>query len=142
MYRKRITYEDFDGTTRTEEFLFNMTETELTKWSMETSGGMLQQINRITDSKNEVELFKLFDEIIDRSYGIKTPNGRGFVKTPEALADFKATEAYNLFYMELVTDAKVASDFVNGVVPAKLREKARAAAAAKQATDNTVALPQ
>ena len=55
--------------------------------------------------------------MIQKSYGVKTPDGRGFVKRPEDLEAFMATEAYSELFMELVTNATAAAEFVNGIMP-------------------------
>ena len=40
--------------------------------------------------------------------------------------EFKETEAYSQLFMKLATDADAAAKFVNGIIPAKLAERAKA----------------
>lgn len=139
MITKTINYTDFNNVERTETFYFNMTDAELTAWEKSVDGGMSQHIMDIINAKNEKELILLFQDIIDRSYGKKSADGRRFEKNAEILADFKSTQAYSDLYMSLVTDANKATEFVNALVPKK-----RAAAAANDATasaNSVVALP-
>lgn len=117
MYVKELTYTDFDGNERTEEFRFNLTLQEVTNMQLSTVGGLDAYIKKISAEQDIPKTIKLFQELIDLSYGIKSPDGKKFVKTKEALEDFKATQAYSDFYMSLINDVKAATDFVNGITP-------------------------
>lgn len=117
MYRREAEYVDFDGNKRKETFYFNLTEAEILKMEWNTSGGLAYKLMRIINKKDGVEIMKVFDEIIDASYGVKSPDGRTFMKTPEALAEFKATTAYNDLYKEICTDSDKAIEFINQIIP-------------------------
>lgn len=117
MYKKTMTYKDFDGNERTEDFYFNLTPQECTEMQLSTKGGFANYVQRILDAKDTPEIIKVFKELIDVSYGAKSPDGRKFVKNEEVLADFKATQAYSDLYMLLGTDDKAAAEFVNAVIP-------------------------
>ena len=123
MIKKTITYTDYVGTERTEDFYFNLTEAEVVKMEMSTSGGLAEKIQRIIAAKDQPAIIEVFEDLIKKSFGVKTPDGRGFVKRPEDFEMFAATEAYSTLFMELATDAEAAAAFVNGIVPAK-KEKA------------------
>lgn len=117
MIKKTITYTDYDGNERTEDFYFNLTKAEVMEMEMMTDGGLEKTINKIiqtTDTKRIIELFK---SIILKSYGEKSLDGRRFIKNDEIREAFSQTEAYSQLFMELATDAKAASEFVNGVIP-------------------------
>lgn len=117
MLVKEMTYKDFEGVERKETFCFNLTEAEILKMEWATSGGLANKLQKIMDKKDGVEVMKTFDEIIDAAYGVKSDDGRLFTKTPEALAEFKATQAYSDLYKKLCTDAEAAIDFVNAIIP-------------------------
>lgn len=117
MIKKTITYKDFNGNDRTEEFYFNLTKAEVTRMEMSTTGGMAEMIQRVIAAQDAPSLIQIFEEMIQKSYGVKTPDGRGFVKRQEDLENFMATEAYSQLFMELVTDADSAAEFVNGIIP-------------------------
>lgn len=117
MYKKTMTYTDFNGNTRTEDFYFNLTRAECTRMEMTTTGGMSEMIERIIAAQDVPSLITIFEDMIQKSYGVKTPDGRGFVKRKEDLDAFMATEAYSDLYMELVTNADAASDFINHIIP-------------------------
>nr|DAO14375.1 MAG TPA: hypothetical protein [Caudoviricetes sp.] len=117
MVKKTITYTDYNGTERTEDFYFNLTEAEVTELNLSMEGGMQAYIQKIVDAKSQLELVKLFKKIVLMSYGKKSLDGRLFVKNDDITAEFLAHPAYSQIYMELVTDEKKASEFVNGIIP-------------------------
>lgn len=126
MIVKRIKYTDYDGNEREEDFRFNLSESELMKMEFDTEGGMEALINKIIDEKDSKKIGELFDKIILMSYGEKSADGKRFVKSPELSKAFSETEAYNVLYMELLTDEKAAAAFVNGLVPTKIANEMQA----------------
>ena len=131
MIKKTITYSDYNGTERTEDFYFNLTKAEITKMELSIKGGLAEMIKRIVDAQDTPAIIEVFEDLIKRSYGVKTPDGRGFVKKVEDLEAFMSTEAYSQLFMELATDAEAAAAFVNGVVPADMAKQVAAEAAKK-----------
>ncbi len=127
MLKKTITYTDYDGVERTEDFYFNLSKAELTDMQLSTEGGLLTIIKKIVNEKNTPELIRLFKKIILAAYGKKSDDGRRFTKNDEIREDFMSTEAYSIIYMELVSDPDKASEFVNGILPADLAAKANEA---------------
>lgn len=126
MYKKTITYEDYDGNERTEDFFFNLSQAELMEMDFSASGGLEKFIHRIIESQDSKRLIELFKEIIMKSYGEKSLDGKSFLKRRDghALADdFAQTEAYSELFMELATDDKAATEFINGIIPRKLAEE-------------------
>ena len=120
MYKKTVTYTDYDGNERTEDFYFNLTKAELMKMEIGTSGGMAEMINRVINAQDGPTLISLFEELVLRAYGEKSPDGRRFMKNDEIRNAFKETEAYSTIFMELATNDEEASKFINGIVPADL----------------------
>lgn len=123
MIKKTIPYTDYNGNERTEDHYFNLTKAEITKMELSIKGGLAEMIKRIVDAQDTPAIIEVFEDLIKRSYGVKTPDGRGFVKRPEDLEAFMATEAYSQLFMELATDADAAAAFVNGIVPADMAKQ-------------------
>lgn len=122
MYTEKRKYTDYNGNEREEEIMFDLSEAEVLEMEMETEGGMEQHINRIIAAQNSKELIHIFKSIIDKAYGVKSPDGRRFIKTPEVLAEFKQTRAYSDLFMKLATDDKYAAEFIEKVMP-KVKDK-------------------
>lgn len=89
-------------------------------------------IHRITAAQDGRQIIETFKQIIRKAYGVKSADGRRFIKNQEVWDEFAQTEAYSKLFMELATDAKAASAFVNGIVPAVSDNSAPAAAPALQ----------
>jgi len=117
MLKKTITYKDFDGNERTENFWFNLSKAECMEMELSTNGGMQQMIERIVSERDNEKIVKIFKDIILKSYGKKSDDGKHFYKSPEISADFAATEAYSELFMELATDADAAAKFITAVLP-------------------------
>lgn len=117
MLKKTITYVDYNGVERTEDFYFNLTKAEVVE--MESSyNGLIDAFNRIIKAEKTSDLVEIFKDLIKRSYGEKSPDGRRFVKSQEIFETFSQTEAYSQLFMKLATDDKAASEFMGGLLAA------------------------
>lgn len=121
MLKKSITFTDYDGNERTEEHYFNLNKSEVIKW-FTTSGDYTldKAVKRLYSERNGKKIMEIFEDLIHRSYGKKSLDGRKFEKTEEIWNDFYQTEAYSSLFIELVTDAHKAADFVNAIIPGDL----------------------
>ena len=117
MIKKTVTYTDFNGTTRTEDFYFNLTQAELVEMEVGVSGGMKEMLEKIIAEKDQRRMFEYFKEMVIKAYGVKTPDGRGFEKSDKIRNSFAPTEAYSIIFMELATNTEKAIEFVNGIIP-------------------------
>lgn len=121
MLKKTITYTDYNGVERIEDFYFNLTEAELMEMEMSTEGGMEAYLNKIVSTQDKPTLIKLFKEIILKSYGEKSLDGKYFDKSEKLSNAFSHTEAYSILYMELATSDEAAALFINGVIPQNVK---------------------
>lgn len=117
MLKRTITYTDYEGNTRTEDFYFNLSQAEVMKMEMSEDGGLEKLLKKIIADQNHTKIVEYFDDFIMRAYGEKSPDGKRFVKSPELSKAFSETEAYSILFMELCTDAKAIAAFVNAVLP-------------------------
>ena len=117
MLKKTITYIDYNGVERTEDFYFNLSKAEVLELEMGTTGGLTEMINKIVAAQDTPTLVKIFKDLVLRAYGEKSPDGKRFIKSDEIRDAFSQTEAYSNLFMELATDAEAASKFFNGIIP-------------------------
>lgn len=117
MLKKTIAFTDYLGNDREEDFYFHLNKAEVTEMQLEIDGGLTGMLNRIIQKKSGPDIIKTFKMLIMRSYGVPSPDGRKFMKSKEITEDFLQTEAYNNFFMELVTDAGKAADFIRDILP-------------------------
>lgn len=114
---KTITYEDFDGNTLTEDFYFKLSEAEVIEWEMSEAGGITQTIKRITAAMDAPAIMKYFKKLIEVSYGVKSPDAKRIIKSPELTKAFMETNAYSELVMELLSVQGAAEEFVRGMLP-------------------------
>ena len=121
MLCKKIKYIDYNGVEREEEFYFNLSKAEIMKW-LTTNGAYTIDtvINKMIETENVRDMVGEFEFLIQTAYGEKSMDGKRFIKSPEVKANFIESEAYSVLFMELVGDAKKASDFFNAIIPADL----------------------
>lgn len=138
MLKKTITYTDYEGNQRTEDFYFNLTKAELTIMDLSVPGGINKKLQRISQEMDVPLIMETFRSFILDSYGKVSDDGRRFIKSEELKKEFEQTEAYSELFMEMCTDANAAAEFLAGIVPKDFGEQFRKAA--KEA--NITALPQ
>lgn len=120
MLTKKITYTDFNGEQQTEKFYFNLSKAELLEMEIGKNGGYQNYLKRLINSRNQEEIASIFKMFILKSYGIKSDDGKRFIKSEEISKEFEQTDAYSELYCELVTDTKKAAEFFNGLIPQAL----------------------
>lgn len=120
MLKKTLTYEDFDGNQRTEDFYFNLTKAEIMEMELSATGGLEATINKIISAQEGKEIMDLFKSIVIKAYGEKSLDGKTFDKSEEAKNRFINSQAYSDIFMELATNADEATKFFNGIIPKDL----------------------
>lgn len=127
MFTKTFTYTDYNGVERKETHYFNLNKAEVMEMEMSTKGGLAEMIQRIIDAQDAPAIIKVFKDLIRKSYGVKSADGKRFIKNDELWEEFEQTEAYSQLFMELAQNADAASKFINAIVPADLNQQANAA---------------
>ncbi len=117
MLKKTITYVDYDGNERTEDFYFNLSKAELIEIETSNNGGLSKMIEKLVAEQDMKRIVEIFKDIILKAYGEKSLDGKRFVKSAELRDSFEQTEAYSQLFMELATNAESAAAFVNGITP-------------------------
>ena len=118
MLKKTIKYTDYNGVERTEDFYFNLTKAEVTELEISEKGRMSNMLKQLVTTNDEKKIVEIFKSIIVKSYGVKSVDGKRFIKNPEVLDDFMQSEAYSELFMEMAQDASKAEVFMNGIIPA------------------------
>lgn len=123
MLKKTITYTDYNGVERTEDFYFYLSKADLMEMEMGTTGGFAEMIQKVVNAQDAPAIIKIFKDLILKAYGEKSADGKRFIKNDEIRDAFSQTEAYSQLFMELATDSDAAAKFVNGIMPADVSEK-------------------
>lgn len=125
MLKKTITYTDYNGVERTEDFRFNLSKAEVMEMELSTTGGLAEMIKKVVAAQDAPSIIKIFKDLVLKAYGEVSPDGKRFIKSEENAIAFSQTEAYSQIFMELAQDADKAAEFVNGIVPAQEEEKVK-----------------
>lgn len=123
MLKKTITYTDWNGVSRTEDFYFNLSKPEIVRMQASEKGGYDAQLNSIAKGGDPKTIMRFFEDFIYHAYGEKSEDGRRFIKSDEISQAFMETPAYEKLFEELVTSADVAGEFVNAVMNAENTSK-------------------
>lgn len=127
MVKKTVTYPDFEGKEVTKDFYFNLSKMEFRVLDRKIPGGLQNMIDQIMKEKDEDRLIDLLDILILESYGEKAEDGR-FVKEDRVgrrlSSFFKVSEAWDVLFMNLVSNEKELNEFLMGIVPKDVAEKA------------------
>lgn len=134
MYRDHRTYVDFNGVERTEDFYFNLSKAEIADMELSTTGGIKDMVNKILEAKDQAKLVSLFKDLIRMAYGVKSEDGRNFIKNDKVREDYFSTNAYSDLYMELATNDQFASQFFEAILPVTATDS-------ESNTDNAKELP-
>lgn len=122
MFKKTITFEDFNGEKVSKDFYFHMSKAELL--AMAADGDvMVERIKRIIASKDGAAIIKEFRELIEDSVGMRSEDGERFIKDPVAVSNLVDSPAFDELLMELCTDAKASAEFVRQLVPEKMQKE-------------------
>lgn len=117
MIKKEIKFTDFNGEERTEDFYFNLSKAELAEMEVTTEGGLKNRLEKIIESKDNKEIFLTFKDIIKRAFGVKSEDGRRFIKSEEMTEEFMQTEAFSELFVQLAENPDEANAFISGVIP-------------------------
>lgn len=142
MIKKTITYEDYNGVTRTEDFYFNLNQAELTEMELGVDGGLTSFILKMAQKQKIPTMIDLVKKLILKSYGEKSDDGRRFIKSEELSKEFEQTEAFSSLYVELISDSDATLAFMKGILPAKLAEKFNTEDAIKAAKEAGITIPE
>ena len=126
MYKKTIKYVDYNGLNREEDFYFNLNKAEIAEMNMRASGNLVETYQKIVNAKDYNALVDIFKDLIRKSYGVKSEDGKHFIKNEQVFLDFAQTEAYSELFVELASDAEAAAEFFNGIIPSANTTKAAA----------------
>ncbi len=120
MYKTDITYTDFDGNEFTETFYFNLSKAELLQLELMYPEGYQVYLQRLLDEGNRRGLIAAFNDIITRSYGERSDDGKRFIKSPEISSAFMSSEAFSELFMRMITEEGYANKFISAVLPKDL----------------------
>lgn len=131
MFKKTIEYSDWDGNVHVETFYFNMTKVELMEnlTLQETLEKLVEDISGDERELKPAEIQRILDAvrtIMKLSYGVRSEDGKRFIKSDDVWEEFTQTAAYDAILMELFTTDDGAMSFIRGIIPPDLMNQVNA----------------
>lgn len=133
MFKKNVTFKDYEGQQRSIDLYFNLSKAEIAEMEMNESkmaadggitGGLQDKLDQITKGGSGAEILKAFKDIVFMAYGRKEHDpdmGTIFNKSAELSKRFENSAAYPEFFMWLIDSEDNAAIFVNEALPADFR---------------------
>lgn len=122
MYKKTFTYTDFNGNSVTEDAYFNLTRTEIMTMDLEMYGGFAEYLTKIVNTNDAPKMTEWYRKFIRKCVGIKSDDGRRFMKSEAISDEFEQTPMYDQLFIELTTDKGAAAEFIDNIIPAEVRD--------------------
>lgn len=116
MLKKTIKYTNFLGNEVEDTLFFNLSQDELMEMELSKEGGLSSTIQRIVDAQDTPKIIAMFKDILLKSYGEVSEDGKRFIKNDQLREEFQQSKAYSELFMELATDADAATKFIEGVI--------------------------
>lgn len=123
MIKKTLKYNDFDGNPVTEDFYFGLSKAELAEMALAEDGGFRDRLQALVDGGDAKKIMHEFKGIVAMTVGKRSADGKRFAKSDDISADFMQSNAYSELFMELVSNASFAADFMNGIMPSDMVEQ-------------------
>lgn len=117
MFTVNVTYIDFDDQEYTERLYFNMTKVEFMRWQAESGDNLTERMKTALEKHDSSKIMDYFEELIRRSYGEKSDDGKRFVKDPQKTRDFMTSAAYDELFWRITQNQEECNAFMRGVLP-------------------------
>ena len=117
MYRKKITYTNFNDEVVEKEYYFNLTPAEVMEMSLSEEGGLEARIEKIINERDTTKIYPMLKNIVLMSYGVRSLNGDRFEKSEAMSEAFSHTNAFSDLMISFFEDIQNAIDFMNGIAP-------------------------
>lgn len=124
MFKETVTYEDFNGDMQTDILYFNLSKSEMMDMEASVEGGYAKFLEEIVNSEDKVSIMNAFLDLIKKSYGIKSEDGKRFIKNEAIVSEFEQSLAFEAFFEKLLNgDETYVNSFVTGIMPKDLVSK-------------------
>jgi hypothetical protein len=126
--KKTVSYEDFNGEQVREDLFFHLSKPELVELELEFQpDGLAAAMQKMQDEEDGRAIFFTFKNIIVKSYGKRSADGKRFVKNDDIRQEFESSKAWETIFDEFITDPNTMNEFILGVIPLDLVSEAEAA---------------
>lgn len=122
MLKKTIKFLNLEGTEIERDYYFHLGDAELAEMAF-SADSMEARLDRIMAAKDGEAIMNEFRAIIRKSIGMRSDDGISFIKNDDIADRFMGSNAFDVLFFELLTDAKKSAAFIEGLVPANMQER-------------------
>ena len=116
MLKQRVKYQGFDGELIEEDLYFNLTRMDLIELNDRyESKDMAAYIDKIVKEKNIKKLYKVLKDIVLMAYGVKSEDGKRFIKNQTVKDEFAESLAFSQLIEDFHETDTSMSDFITGI---------------------------
>jgi arsenate reductase-like glutaredoxin family protein len=116
MFKKTLSYTNYNGVPVTETLYFNYTKPELLRLHQKyDTQDLSEKFQEIANTRDPNQMLPLIEDIIIGSYGEKSSDGKAFMKSSEIASKFENSIAYAELFETLLTNENELIAFVNGL---------------------------
>lgn len=105
-------YHDVDGVEQTGESYFNITRREAITLMAKYGEDIMGYVNKLTP----IEVIDFFEELVLLAYGVRSEDGKKFIKNPEISEEYKQTLEFDQLILDLMLDETKSEAFVLGTL--------------------------
>ncbi len=110
MLHKKVTYTNYNGEVVNEDVYFNLTSMELVKMEAKYEMSIPDKIKEVTDTKDYEGIIALFEDLLLTAYGVKSEDGRRFIKDEQATKEFGDSIAYAEIFEQIILNPESAKE--------------------------------
>lgn len=122
MFKKTVTYDDFNGNSVTEDFYFGLNKSEALDLIIAEGDTYLTRMQEIVASGDHTKMVSEFKKFILLSYGEKSEDGKHFVKSETIRANFESSAAFDEIFFDIASRDGASEEFAENVFPPNLLE--------------------
>ena len=115
MFKHTITYDDFNGIERKEDFYFHLSTPEVVRLEAKFGASIEEYTKTIAEQQDLGQMLNFLEDIVLTSYGRKTTDGKSFIKNKELRTEFEYSQAYAELFEEILLNKDLAVKFGEGV---------------------------
>ena len=116
MLKKHVKYTGFDGEIIEEDLYFNLTRMDAIELSSRyESKDLADYMDEIVKNKDIVSLYRVLKDIVLLAYGVKSEDGKRFIKNSSVRKEFEESLAFAQLIEDLHETESSLSEFVTGI---------------------------
>lgn len=134
MITRTVKYTNFNDQPVEATLNFFISKADMGKFAMGEAEGFKSRIEKAMAEQKPLDVWTEVEELLKRSYGVKSADGESFDKRPEVYETWQGTASYDAYAWELMSNQTELEYFISNIFPMEALDEVRA----KQNAQSTV----